>query len=140
MHLLPNARFRADLPDDAVWNGDEIVAVGGFNVAQAIAALIEPFGFAVSEVLADAEHWAWEFEATNRRRRIWCSVCVLDSSEAYLFTEDWTPIWRSKRRTAYGEFLQRLHLALSEDSRFSAVRWFRDVRQPDTKGATSPTS
>ena len=136
----PNARFRADFPDDAVWNGDEIVAVAGFNIAQAIAAFIKASGFAISEFEGDPEHWAWAFEATNQRQRIWRSVHAPDFSGVYLFTEDWTPIWRSKRRAAYGEFLRELNLALSADSRFSAVRWFRDPGRPDAQWASSPIS
>lgn len=140
MRLRPNAQFRADFPDDAVWDGDEIVAVPGFNIAQGIAAFIERSGFAISEIEADPEHWAWAFEAINQRQRIWCSVHAPDFSEVFLFTEDWTPIWRSQRRAAYGEFLQELHLALSADNRFSAIRWFRDAGSPDVQWAISPTS
>ncbi|MGH6949341.1 MAG: hypothetical protein ACREH4_00560 [Vitreimonas sp.] len=110
------------------------------NIAQAIAAIIEPVGFAISALEADAEHWAWEICATNQGQQIWCSVNAADLGEVYPLTEDQTPIWRSKRRAAYGEFLQELHRALSADSRFSAVRWFRDAGRPNAQEASSPIS
>lgn len=119
------AEFKADFPDDQVWDGDEAVILGGRAVAEAIAAMLNRNGFAA----AQPEHtppYGWRFMARAERTPIRIQVTDLDDI-LILDTKDASGFFArlgGASKQAHADLLRALHEELGRDKRFSDIKWF----------------
>lgn len=140
MRIRNWATFTADLPDDQIEDGPEIIQYGGKSVMEAIAVMLTRLGCVVGQPTHAHEH-GWELNVDFGKRRLWCQVTLI---EGYLFVlED--PSFFSKllgrQDPRYLNLLTRLAEELGRDPRFHDVLWFyhEDVLS-DVPGAKEPVS
>ena len=119
--LRPNVWFKADFPDDTVYDQDgNEVQFAGQNVAEAVAKTLTAYGYSMEE----PESWdenGWSLNAHWKGRRFWMLVTAID--DFILQTKNMT--WRLwPDRAAFVEFLLHLQAGLNADPRFSQLRWF----------------
>jgi hypothetical protein len=125
MKLRQFADFTADFPDDAVWDGDEPVVLGGRSVAETVASYLTGLGCDVSQ----PEHtppYGWRFEAQGRMARVWVQVTDLGDNFV-LATQDRRPFLRrifGPANPEHTKLLTELHRKLAEDHRFSGIQWW----------------
>jgi len=131
MKVTNLAEFRTDLPDDAVWEGDEIVQFGGRGVATAIAELLGGLGYRVLEPENGDEH-GWWFTINQEDRQFYVQVTDLPPDILLLVSDVTWAVnrWFSKNGHLYGELVEKLKAALAADPRFHDIRW----RQEDSLG------
>lgn len=137
MKLRQIADFTADFPDDAEWDGDEPVILGGRAVAETVAGYLKGFGCDVS----DPEHtppYGWRFEAHGREARVWVQITDL-TDNIILHTEDRRAFFKRLFEPAnpeHTELLTELHAKLAEDPRFSGIKWWDRY---DSRGVAAET-
>jgi hypothetical protein len=114
------AEFRADFPDDHIWNDDEsdVVQTGGKAVAQAIADILAGFG-CVIEVLEDNVGHCWECSFSYQRLALVFRVvdvdgCVLTFEEPHRVT---------RKLDRYYDVLLKANEQLRRDGRFHDLVW-----------------
>ena len=73
MKTLNTAYVQKDFPDDAVWDGDDVIQCGGRNLAQALGEVLERAGYTLGE-LEDGLDDGWEFFATRSKKKFWLRV------------------------------------------------------------------
>ena len=71
------ATFGADLPDDTVEQGGEIVKPGGANIAEHLRAALARTGLAPRSVGRHA-HYGWAFEVPVESVMVWCMIQYVD--------------------------------------------------------------
>ncbi|MBU1378593.1 MAG: hypothetical protein KKE02_02335 [Alphaproteobacteria bacterium] len=126
MKLRPIADFKADFPDDAVWDeDDEPIILGGRAVAETVAGYLKGFGCELSE----PEHtppYGWRFEAHGREARVWIQITDL-TDNIVLHTEDKRPFFKrlfAPVNAEHMKLLTKLHGKLADDPRFSDIKWW----------------
>jgi hypothetical protein len=121
--VMPLAEFRADFPDDEIWDGDTVVQVGGKNVTEAIAEILAGFGCIIEELIDDEEHgWACSFSYEGLALRF--RVAGLDP---YVFDCE-EPLRAHPKYPLYFHVLLKLNEQLRRDGRFHDLAWFEDSR------------
>ena len=113
----------ANLPDDQLEDGLEIIRPGGMGVANVIAELLEKLGAVVTEPSLDFEH-GWEFFAMMDGRRFWVLVTDLEQTKL-IQTRDVSSLIKRLFAgcAAYDDFLKLLHQLLIGDGRFQSIEW-----------------
>lgn len=121
MKVLPNLECDTTLPDDGIEEDGDYVQLPGKNVAEAVGALLKARGYDVSPV-KDAGLNGWDFEVERDRQRFWLLTTAID---LYIIQskDQTTRFWPNPK--PYRQFLSDLHEALSEDPRFSKIRWWK---------------
>jgi hypothetical protein len=119
------AEFRADFPDDHIWNDDEtdVVQTGGKAVAEAIADILKGFGCTIHEMEDNVGH-CWECYFSYEGLGLWFHVVGLDD---YIFELQEPP----RARPDYAlhlHVLLKLNEQMRRDGRFHELRWYEDGR------------
>lgn len=128
------AEFRADFPDDHIWNADgtDVVQTGGKAVAQAIADILAGFG-CVIEGLDDHLGHCWEcsfsYEGLGLRFQVVdLQPCIFVLEEPHRARLDYA---------LHLHVLLKLNEQLRRDGRFHDLRWYEDER-PGREGFDVP--
>ena len=121
VRLRPNVWFKADFPNDAVYDEDgNEVQFAGQAVAQAVANLLRARGYRVSEPENGYEN-GWSLNAHTQGQRFWMQVTFID--DYILQTQDMT--WRLwPNQAGYIALLTALDASLKSDPRFTDLRWW----------------
>ena len=115
------AKFRADFPDDHIWNDDEtdLVQTGGKAVAEAIGEILTGFGCTISELEDNVGH-CWECSFSYEGLGL--SFCVVGLEPAIFILEE-----PSRARPDYAlhlHVLLKLNERLRSDGRFHDLAWY----------------
>jgi hypothetical protein len=138
MKLRPWAAFTADLPDDHIEDGTEIIQFGGKSVVRAIGDMLALDGHEVSEPIYLDEN-GWGLHITAEKRRLWCQVTLIDGYVMVLEQNSWIAEVLGRLHPAYLRVLRELGIALAGDPRFHDVRWYTsDELHTEAQGAVSP--
>lgn len=128
------AEFRADFPDDCIWNADEtdVVQTGGKAVAEAIADILSSFGCVIEELEDHVGH-SWDCRFSYEGLVLWFHVVGWGD---YIFILEEPP----RARPDYAlhlHLLLKLNEAMRRDGRFHDLRWYEDER-PRREGFDVP--
>ncbi len=134
MKIFPHAEFRADVPDDAVEKGDDIVVFPGRGLAEIIAGMLTRLGYDVSPPDHAHEH-GWELDARRGGRRVWLQVTQLPGkakprpADAILMTEERPTLLQrvlGRKESIHAELLSGLHQEMQAEPRFQEITWWPD--------------
>jgi hypothetical protein len=120
------AEFRADFPDDHIWNEDEpddVVQTGGKAVAEALADILRSFGCTIEELEDNPGH-CWDCCFTYEGLVLWFHVV---GSERCIFVLD-EPLRAQRGYDRHLEVLLKLNEHMRRDGRFHDLRWYEDGR------------
>ena len=131
-----NAEFRADFPDDHIWddNGEDVVQTGGKAVAQAIADILVGLGCTI-DGLGDNVGHCWECGFSYQGLALLFHVVGLDPC-IFVLQEPHraTPII-----SRYFHVLLKLNEQLRRDGRFHDLAWYSyDDRRVGHEGFELP--
>lgn len=119
------AEFRADFPDDQIWDGDDVIQTGGKAVAQAIADILAGLGCVIEDLEDQAGH-GWECRFSSQGLALMFHAVALDPC-ILVFEE---PHRATRKLTRYYDVLLRLNEQLRRDGRFHDLAWYSyDGRQ-----------
>lgn len=112
-----------DLPDDSVREGDEIVQLGGRNVAAAIGELLTRLGYEVKGP-EESGIYGWRLYLSQGGREFMIQVSDVPP-DMILHVEDVTGIFdrwlHGKKAQLIGELVAKLKTALEADPRFHHI-------------------
>ena len=119
------ATFRADFPDDHIWNDDEtdVIQTSGKAVAEALAEILSGFGCLIHELEDNVGH-CWECYFSYEGLGLWFHVV---GSDDCIFVLDEPP----RARLDYAVHLHvllKLNEEMRRDGRFHDLRWYEDER------------
>jgi hypothetical protein len=132
------AEFRADFPDDHIWNDDESDAVqtGGRAVAEAIAEMLAGFGCVIEELEDNVGH-CWECSFSYQRLAL--VFRVVDVDGCILTFEE--PHRATRNLAGYYDVLLMLNEQLRRDGRFHNLAWYGyDERRIDAEAFETPVT
>ncbi len=119
--VRPYAEFRADFPEDHVWNADQsdVVQTGGKAVAEAIAEILASVGCVIEDLEDNVGH-CWECSFSYQRLALMFRVvdaegCILTLEEPHRATRD---------LARYYQVLLMLNEQLRRDGRFHDLAWY----------------
>lgn len=119
MIVKPCAEFHADFPDDQLEQDGEIVRLGGLNVTEAIADILESLGCTVEGIAGDFRGW-------------WCGFSyegldlffqLVDLIDHYLFICH-EPLRAKPDYDLFPHALLNLDIHLKADGRFHDLLWY----------------
>jgi len=134
MKICPHAEFRADVPDDAVEDGDNIVVFPGRGLAEIIAGMLTRLDYQVSPPDHAHEH-GWALDARRHGRRVWLQVTQLPGkrksspAEVILMTKELPTLFQRlfrRKESIHAELLGGLHQEMRAEPRFQHIRWWPD--------------
>ena len=133
------ATFLADLPDDQVEDGDEIVKPGGAAIAELLRAAVANRGLTTSPVYQHS-FYGWAFDVSAGGVTVWCMVQFPDPW--LLITEvPGTLLGRLFRRRP-GETQETVLSILRETLSappFKSAAWMTRTEYEATEGGSDPT-
>ena len=134
------ADFPDDFTDEMLDEKGEVIKPGGLNFTEAIIKLLEKEGMEISLPNADLEHYSWEINVCWRGRDI--QIFITDLMEEKIIHINLSFPFLAKifsKKAFYLDisFLNTVHSLLSEDSRFSNLKWYK-VYDAAHKGYSTP--
>ncbi len=130
------AEFRADFPDDHIWNEDEteVVQTGGKAVAEALGDILRSFGCTIHELEDNVGH-CWDCYFSYEGLGLWFHVvdvggCIFDLQEPHRARSDYL---------LHLHVLLKLNEQIRRDERFHERRWYEDER-PGREGFDVPVT
>jgi hypothetical protein len=118
------ATFTADLPEDHIEDGPEIIQFGGKSVAEALSEILTRQGCVVKRLRYADEH-GWELDLRFCKRSLWCQVTLIEGYVIVFEDISWINELLGRHHPLYLDVLTRLAKELGRDPRFHDVLWFR---------------
>ena len=118
------ATFDSDIVDESNFSDSgEMILPGGCNISSVIKDNLSEMGLVASYPI-QYKFYGWEFEATIKGQKYW--FLVQNPESWLLISEDRTGLFgRLKAESElFGNTLRELNLRLTDDERFSHIRWF----------------
>jgi hypothetical protein len=137
MALRTMIEFKADFPDDAVYDEEDNTLVqGGKNVLSHVRSKLEPRGVKCSEIEPHS-FYGWSFNCELDRRRFWC---LIQGGDPWLLIcqgrrsfADW--LFRKHHTTEHRKLLHVIHEVLNDDEHFGEMTWYEEQEYNSSKDA-----
>ncbi len=124
MKIRPCAEFRADFPDDQIWDDDNnVVQFGGRNIAEALGTILQGQGYEVLSLEEHPEH-GWDFVVGLNAGELLFEISF--GGETWHLSTSGQSIDRWPKPSDYAELLIALDAEMRKDGRFSDIGWRRE--------------